>query len=43
MGLAAVVAIAVWSDRQESCGPFPDWNTSAYVLPYAAGSSYYVS
>jgi hypothetical protein len=43
MGLATIVAIAVWSDREQSCGPFPDWNTSAYVLPYAAGSSYYVS
>ena len=43
MGLATIVAIAVWSDREHSCGPFPDWSVSAYVLPYPAGSSYYVS
>jgi len=43
MGLATIVAIAVWSDGEHSCGPFPDWSASAYVLPYPAGSSYYVS
>ena len=43
MGLATIVAIAVWSDGEHSCGPFPDWCASAYVLPYPAGSSYYVS
>ena len=43
MGLATIVAIAVWSDREHLCGPFPDWSASAYVLPYPAGSSYYVS
>src|SRR5919204_574137 len=27
----------------ERCGPFPDWQSSSYVLPYAVGSTYFVS
>jgi hypothetical protein len=43
IGVVAYAALAVGSDRQESCGSFPDWQTSPYVLPYPVGSSYYVS
>jgi len=31
------------SDATESCGPFPDWQTSPYVLPYPVGTAYFVS
>ena len=41
--IGAFVAIVVWGGHQNSCGPFPDWSASPYVLPYPVGSSYYVS
>ena len=40
------VALVVWTashGQQNSCGPFPDWKSSAYVLPYAVGSTRQVS
>src|SRR6185295_16482019 len=30
-------------DQVEVCAGYQDWQTSAYVLPYAAGASYLVS
>ncbi len=42
-GIVVVIAFAVWRDYRDGCGPFPDWQTSAYVLPYPVGSSYFVS
>jgi len=27
----------------DACGPYPDWETSEYVLPYPTGSSFVVS
>ena len=38
--IAAFVAFALL--YYEPCGPFPDWATSAYVLPYPVGSTYSV-
>jgi len=29
--------------QPEVCGPFPDWSTSEYILPYPQGSSYRVN
>jgi hypothetical protein len=43
IGLVMLIAGAIWRDRHDSCGPFPDWKTSAYVLPYPVGSTYFVS
>src|SRR5437773_10698260 len=43
IGLVALLSLAWWRGRQDSCGPFPDWHTSPYVLPYYVGSTYYVS
>src|SRR5689334_2390601 len=42
---AAIVIAAGLAVRygSNSCGPFPEWQTSPYVLPYPAGSAYYVS
>jgi len=37
------VAFIAWLSPREACGPFPDWNTSSYILPYVAGSSFHVS
>jgi murein DD-endopeptidase MepM/ murein hydrolase activator NlpD len=37
----AVVAAVFWLHKP--CGPFPDWQTSPYVLPYPVGLSYFVS
>lgn len=42
-GIAAFVAWAAWYGDQNSCGAFPEWQTSPYVLPYAVGSTYLVS
>jgi hypothetical protein len=42
-GTGAFVAWAAWHGHQNSCGEFPDWQTSSYVLPYSAGSTYSVS
>ena len=43
LGIAAFVAWAAWYGRQHACGPFPDWESALYVLPYPVGSSYHVS
>jgi len=43
LGIAAFVAWGAWYGRQHACGPFPDWESALYVLPYPVGSSYYVS
>jgi murein DD-endopeptidase MepM/ murein hydrolase activator NlpD len=43
VGLAAFVTWGAWYGGQNACGPFPDWHSSPYVLPYPAGSSYYVN
>jgi murein DD-endopeptidase MepM/ murein hydrolase activator NlpD len=34
---------ATTQNPQLSCGPFQDWQTSDYVLPYAVGSGYQVN
>lgn len=39
----AAIAWAAWHGYSNSCGPFPDWQSSPYVLPYPVGSSYYVN
>src|SRR5215207_927879 len=43
----AVVALSAvlisTSCSPDSCGPFSDWRTSPYVLPYAVGASYFVN
>lgn len=41
VGLAAVAWFRL--SYFESCGGYPDWRSSAYVLPYPAGESYRVS
>ena len=43
LGIAAFVAWAAWHGHQNSCGPFPDWQSSPYVLPYPVGSTHHVS
>ena len=43
VGVAAFVTWGAWQGRGNSCGPFPDWASSPYVLPYAVGSTYYVN
>lgn len=43
VGIVALFSLGGGRDHQESCGPFPDWHTSLYVLPYPVGSTYYVS
>jgi murein DD-endopeptidase MepM/ murein hydrolase activator NlpD len=43
LGIAAFIAWGVWHGHQNSCGPFPDWQSSPYVLPYPVGSTYFVS
>jgi hypothetical protein len=43
IGIVAFVSLAGCRDHQDSCGPFSDWRTSPYVLPYPVGSTYYVS
>jgi hypothetical protein len=37
------VALVAWLAPQQTCGPFTDWATSSYVLPYSASSTYFVS
>jgi murein DD-endopeptidase MepM/ murein hydrolase activator NlpD len=37
------MALVTWLLPRKTCGPFPDWKTSAYTLPYPAGSRYGVS
>ena len=43
MSIAAFAACGTLHAQRDSCGPFPDWVSSPYVLPYAVGSSYYVT
>lgn len=55
IGASVVVAVAVLvigtflklavdpAAQSSSCGPFPDWASSAYVLPYPVDSSHYVN
>src|SRR5689334_14182396 len=43
LGFAAFVTWGAWYGRQNACGPFPDWQSSPYVLPYPIGSTYYVN
>jgi len=43
LGVMAFAALVLGRDHQDSCGPFPDWHASPYVLPYPVGSSHYVS
>ena len=43
LGIAALVGWAAWHGHQNSCGPFPDWQSSPYVLPYPVGSTHYVN
>jgi hypothetical protein len=43
LGIAAFVAWAAWHGYQNSCGPFPDWQSSPYVLPYPVGTTHYVN
>jgi len=43
LAFAMLIVPTASCEYPESCGPFPDWTTSAYVLPYAVGSSHYVS
>ena len=43
LGIAAFVAWGAWYGREHACGPFPDWKSTLYVLPYSVGSTYHVS
>ena len=42
-GFGPFIAWAAGYGHQNSCGAFPDWQTSPYVLPYPVGSTYSVS
>lgn len=43
LGIAAFVAWGAWHGYVNACGPFPDWKSSPYVLPYPVGTSYFVN
>ena len=43
LGIAAFIVWAIWHGQQNTCGPFPDWQSSPYVLPFPVGSTHYVS
>jgi murein DD-endopeptidase MepM/ murein hydrolase activator NlpD len=43
LAVSAFVSSSALQAQHSSCGPFPDWASSPFVLPYPAGSSYYVS
>ena len=43
LAAAAFIAWGAWYGRRNACGPFPEWESSPYVLPYPAGSTYYVN
>ena len=43
LGIAAFVAWGAWYGHQNACGPFPDWQSSLYVLPYPVGSTFYLN
>ncbi len=43
MGAVVLFVLTRWISPREACGPFPDWQTSPYVLPYPVGTTYYVS
>src|SRR5262245_61204438 len=41
--IAVVAGLVLWQQRQDTCGPFPDWHSSPFVLPYPVGQAYRVS
>src|SRR4051812_2980934 len=41
--VALFFALVAWLAPPAACGPFPDWKSSSYVLPYRAGTTYHVS
>ena len=43
VGILAFGAWAAWYGEQHSCGPFPDWQASPYVLPYPVGAIHSVN
>jgi len=43
LAAAAFIAWGAWYGQRNACGPFPDWQSSPYVLPYPAGSAYHVN
>jgi len=43
VGGTALMSLAAWLSPRETCGPFPDWQTSPYVLPYPVGTTHFVS
>ena len=43
LGVALLAAYIAWDAHSNPCGPFPDWRSSPYVLPYPAGTSYLVN
>ena len=43
LAVSALVSSSALQAQRNSCGRFPDWASSPSVLPYPAGSSYYVS
>ena len=42
-GISVLLASGALLAQRDSCGSFRDWASSPYVLPYPAGSSYYVN
>ena len=38
-----LIALASCHYPESACGPFANWQTSEYVLPYAVGTSHFVS
>jgi murein DD-endopeptidase MepM/ murein hydrolase activator NlpD len=42
-GTTVLMGLAAWLSPREECGPFPDWKTSPYVLPYPIGVTHSVS
>ncbi len=40
---AILLVLSAWWYRAHSCGPFPDWQTSPYVLPYPVGKTFFVN
>jgi murein DD-endopeptidase MepM/ murein hydrolase activator NlpD len=40
---AALIVWGAWYGHRNACGPFPDWESSPYVLPYPVGSTHYVN
>lgn len=42
LGILLLLVFAAGYVRRRACGPFPDWKSSPYVLPYPAGLDYIV-